>query len=107
RARRLGSGGIPAITAGFLLQASALGAGELAVVEPILVLELPLTLILAARVFRSSGMGWREWGARLAMTVGLAGLLYFLDPTPGDQGNVAPYVWILGIGANLALVGVL
>ncbi|HWG12865.1 MAG TPA: DMT family transporter [Streptosporangiaceae bacterium] len=99
-------GGILAVTVGFLLQASALGAGELAVVEPILVLELPLTLILAARVFGSS-MGWREWASTLAMTVGLAGLLYFLDPTPGRHGEVHPYVWIIGIGANLALVGAL
>jgi drug/metabolite transporter (DMT)-like permease len=100
-------GGILAITVGFLLQASALGAGELATVEPILVLELPLTLILAARVLHSPGMGGREWGSALAMTVGLAGLLYFLDPTPGHLGTVPPYVWILGIGANLVLVGVL
>src|ERR1700761_6213546 len=99
-------GGIAAITVGFLLQASALGAGELAVVEPILVLELPLTLILAGRVFGSS-MGWREWGSALAMTAGLAGLLYFLDPTPSQHSQVPLYVWILGIGANLVLVGAL
>jgi hypothetical protein len=44
--------GILAITAGFLLQATALGSGQLAVVEPVLVLELPFTLILASRLFR-------------------------------------------------------
>jgi drug/metabolite transporter (DMT)-like permease len=99
--------GIAAITVGFLLQASALGAGELAVVEPILVLELPLTLILAARVLGGSAMGWREWGSTLAMTAGLAGLLFFLDPTAGRTDRVHVYVWIIGIGANLALVGVL
>src|ERR1700761_8392568 len=99
--------GIAAITVGFLLQASALGAGELAVVEPILVLELPLTLILAARVLGGAAMGWREWGSTLAMTVGLAGLLFFLEPTAGRTDQVHVYVWIIGIGANLALVGVL
>ncbi len=99
--------GIAAITVGFLLQASALGAGELAVVEPILVIELPLTLILAARVLGGSAMGRREWASTLAMTVGLAGLLYFLDPTGGRTDQVPLYVWIIGIGANLALVGVL
>ncbi|MBV9793276.1 MAG: DMT family transporter [Actinobacteria bacterium] len=97
-------GGIAAITAGFLLQASALGAGELAVVEPILVLELPLTLILAARIIGSSAMGWREWGSTLAMTIGLAGLLFFLNPTAGRTDQVHVYVWIIGIGVNLALV---
>jgi hypothetical protein len=100
-------GGILAITIGFVLQASALGAGELAVVEPILVIELPLTLILAARVLGSSAMGKREWGSTLAMTVSLAGLLYFLDPSAGRSDQVPLYVWLIGIGANLALVGVL
>jgi drug/metabolite transporter (DMT)-like permease len=100
-------GGIAAITAGFLLQASALGAGELAVVEPILVLELPLTLILAARILGASNMGWREWGSTLAMSAGLAGLLYFLDPTAGRNDQVHLYVWLIGIGVNLVLVLVL
>ncbi len=99
-------GGILAVTVGFLLQASALGAGELAVVEPILVLELPLTLILASRVFGST-MGWREWASTLAMTAGLAGLLYFLAPAPGASDNVEPYVWLIGMGVNLAVVGAL
>ena len=98
--------GILAITVGFLLQASALGAGELAVVEPVLVLELPFTLILASRVFKS-GMGPQEWGSILAMTAGLAGLLYFLSPTAGRSDEVRLYIWLIGIGANLALVGVL
>lgn len=99
-------GGILAVTVGFLLQATALGEGELSVVEPILVLELPLTLILASRVFGSS-MGPREWASTLAMTAGLAGLLYFLSPTPGRSDSVRPYVWLIGIGVNLAVVGAL
>ena len=52
-------GGVLAITVGFLLQAIALGNGQLPVVEPILVLELPATLILAGWVFRT-----RRWPAR-------------------------------------------
>ena len=99
-------GGILAVTVGFLFQASALGVGELAVVEPILVLELPLTLILASRVF-GSNMSRREWGPALAMTAGLAALLYFLSPTPGRSDKVHPYVWLIGIGVNLAVVGAL
>ena len=99
-------GGILAVIVGFLLQATALGEGELSVVEPILVLELPLTLILASRVF-GSNMGPREWASTLAMTAGLAGLLYFLSPTPGRSDTVRPYVWLIGIGVNLAVVGAL
>jgi drug/metabolite transporter (DMT)-like permease len=47
-------GGVLAVSAGFLLQASALGSGQLSVVEPILVIELPATLLLASRVFGTS-----------------------------------------------------
>ena len=52
-------------------------------------------------------MGWREWASTLAMTAGLAGLLYFLAPAPGASDNVEPYVWLIGIGVNLAVVGAL
>ena len=97
-------GGILAVTVGFLLQATALGNGRLSVVEPILVLELPFTLILAARVF-SLRMRWREWTSALVMSAGLAGLLYFLSPSAGRSDHVAVYVWLVGVGANLALVG--
>jgi drug/metabolite transporter (DMT)-like permease len=99
-------GGILAVTAGFLLQASALGSGELSVVEPILVLELPATLILASRVF-GSRMHRREWGSALVMTAGLAGMLYFLSPSAGRPQGVRWYAWVTGIGINLAAVAAL
>ena len=99
-------GGVLALIAGFLLQATALGNGELSVVEPILVLELPATLILASRVF-GSRMRMREWGSAAAMTASLAGLLYFLSPSAGQTENVRWYIWITAIGVNLALIAVL
>ena len=99
-------GGILAVTAGFLLQAAALSNGELSVVEPILVLELPLTLILASRMFHAR-LGRREWVPSAIMTVGLAGLLWTLSPSAGRSDSVRWYVWLIGAGSNLALVGVL
>jgi drug/metabolite transporter (DMT)-like permease len=96
-------GGILAVIAGFLLQAAALGSGQLSVVEPILVFELPATLILASRVFRAQ-VHRREWGAAVAMTAGLAGMLYFLSPSAGRPQGVRWYVWVAGIGINLAFV---
>jgi drug/metabolite transporter (DMT)-like permease len=99
-------GGVLAVIAGFLLQATALGTGELAAVEPVLVLELPITLILASRVF-GSRMRWQEWASTIAMTAGLAGLLYFLSPSDGQSPGLSLYGWVFGIGANLALVGAL
>jgi drug/metabolite transporter (DMT)-like permease len=97
-------GGILAIIAGFLLQAAALGTGELSVVEPILIVELPVTLLLASRVFGSS-MHRREWGTALAMTAGLAGLLFFLSPSAGRTTSVPWYAWVTGAGINLAFIG--
>jgi drug/metabolite transporter (DMT)-like permease len=99
-------GGIAAITAGFLLQATALGHGELSVVEPVLVLELPFTLIIAARVFRQH-LGLREWLSTAAMTAGLAGLLLLLAPTAGAPPQLHWYGWLAGVGGNLLLVGIL
>jgi drug/metabolite transporter (DMT)-like permease len=98
--------GILAITAGFLLQATALGNGDLSVVEPVLVLELPFTLILASRVF-GQRLGPREWLPTAAMAAGLAGLLYTLAPSTGGAPQVHWYGWLAGIGGNLALVGLL
>jgi drug/metabolite transporter (DMT)-like permease len=99
-------GGVLAIIAGFLLQATALSGGELAVVEPVLVLELPATLILASWVFRAR-LRWREWSTTAAMAAGLAGLMFFLAPSGGRSAPSGWYVWVAGILMNLAVVGAL
>lgn len=95
--------GILAVTIGFLLQAAALGNGQLSVVEPVLVLELPFTLLLATRVFRAR-LHRREWGAAAAMSAGLAVMLYALSPVGGKPQDVRWYAWVIGIGVNLAFV---
>jgi hypothetical protein len=97
-------GGIAAITIGFLLQASALGEGQLSVVEPVLVLELPFTLIVASWVFRAR-IGPREWLPTAAMTVGLAGLLYLLAPSEGAPPRVHWYGWLAGVGGTCCSSG--
>ncbi|MBO0693925.1 MAG: DMT family transporter [Acidimicrobiaceae bacterium] len=98
--------GVLAVTVGFILQATALGGGQLSVVEPILASELPITLILAAVVFHSR-LRRREWGSALAMTAGLVGLLYFLSPSPGRSENIAWYTWVFGLGINLGVIAAL
>jgi drug/metabolite transporter (DMT)-like permease len=99
-------GGIAAVTVGFLLQAAALSQGQLALVEPILVLELPFTLLLATRVFRMR-LHWREWGPAVAMSAGLAALLWSLSPSAGKSQDVRWYEWVIGIGINLGFVAVM
>jgi drug/metabolite transporter (DMT)-like permease len=95
--------GILSVIVGFLLQAVALGKGRLSIVEPVLVLELPATLILAALVFRSR-LNVREWGAAVAMTAGLAALLYALSPSGGSSTDVPWQRWLTAVGLNLAVV---
>lgn len=95
--------GVLGVTAGFLLQAAALSVGELSVVEPILVFELPLTLILASWVFRAP-LHRREWSSVAGMTVGLAVMLFCLAPSGGNAQSVDWVVWLVGVGVNVAVV---
>jgi drug/metabolite transporter (DMT)-like permease len=100
--RRDWLGGIAALIVGFLCQAAALATGPIALVQPILVLELAFTLILAQVVFRSR-LHVREWGAVIGMTAGLAALLYALQPSDGDPARASTGAWVLGIGVTFAV----
>jgi drug/metabolite transporter (DMT)-like permease len=93
--------GVAGVIVGFLLQAAALDQGELSVVEPILVCELPLTLFLAAWVLHAP-LRVREAGAALGMAAGLAGLLFFLAPSSGHAQEVPWYEWLLAGAATMA-----
>lgn len=95
--------GIAAVVLGFLLQAAALSQGAISVVEPILVIELPLTLLLAGAVFRRPLSG-RDWLASLAMTAGVSALLWALAPTPHGSETAPNGAWIVGGVLNAGLV---
>lgn len=96
--------GFGAVVASFLLMAAALGMGRLAAVQPIVVLELPLTLLGAARVF-GSDLGWREWVPAGAATLGLAGLIAFLAPEGGNHGRAGGVAWLVASAATVGLIG--
>ena len=95
-------GGIAALVVGFLLQAAALGTGPVALVQPILVLELAFTLLLAQFVF-GAWLHCREWTAVLGTSAGLAGVLYALRPGRGDPTAVPASDWAIGIAAMVAV----
>ncbi len=97
-------GGILAIIAGFLLQAGALATGPIALVQPILVLELPLTLLLAGLVFRSR-LHPREWTAVAGMGAGLGLMLFALQPSGGSPQAASAIRWIAGVVTVLAVAG--
>lgn len=98
--------GISTILVGFLLQAAALGNGAIALVQPLLVLELPFTLLLAAQVF-GGGLTGREWGAIAAMAAGLAGLLVGLSPTHEAVAPAGLLRWVAGLVVTFGVVAVL
>lgn len=101
--RPLWFAGIAAVTFSFVLQATALRFGPLALVEPILICELPLTFVGAAVVLHAP-LGRREWGAAAVMTGGLAMLLYFLDAHGGRHGTSPLVTWFVGLAISEGIV---
>src|SRR5215469_14170619 len=85
----------------FALAAAALGTGQLASVQLVVVLELPMTIIGGAWLLRAP-LGLREWIAIAALTGGVIGLLALLDPRPGPPRPIAPALWIMMSVANVA-----
>lgn len=97
--------GIGAVTLSFLLQALALSGGTLAMVQPILIAELPLTLLLSSKVF-GSRLGKQEWLSTLGMAGGLALLLATAAPR-GGRPDLSALAWIVGIVITLGGIGLL
>jgi drug/metabolite transporter (DMT)-like permease len=95
--------GISGMVASFILQAVALGFGELSAVEPIITLEVPLTLLVASRVFKTK-IGRQEWVSILVMTVSMIALIGALDPRPGNETNVDHVTYVLAGGATAGTV---
>src|SRR5882724_3997950 len=101
--RRAWLSAVALMTVSFILAAAALGTGELASVQLVIVLELPMTLIGGALLL-GSNLRLRDWLAIAAMTGGVIGLLVLLHPRAGPTTNVAPYLWMLGGAANFGAI---
>ena len=95
--------GFTAMIASFLLQATALSIGTLSAVEPMLVIELPLTLILGAWLLHHP-LPPRDWGTSAAMAVGLAVFIAVLAPSGGDAAGVDETVSAVATGATVAAI---
>ncbi|MER6093545.1 DMT family transporter [Streptomyces bluensis] len=96
-------GGFLTIIASFLLQATALGSGQISVVQPLLALELPTALILA-RFLLGGRLGRGEWLASAVMAAGVAGLIMALRPTRGKVSSVSWVEWLTGCGVNALVI---
>ena len=107
--QRMWLGGIACDIGGFIAQAAALRRGQLAVVQPILVLSVVFALPLGARL-SDQRVGRREVGAAALVVVALAGFLAIANPS-GGRSEVALGAWILAgvacaaVCAPLSLMG--
>jgi drug/metabolite transporter (DMT)-like permease len=96
--------GVCTMIVSFLLQAFALGIGTLSAVEPILAIELPLTLVFAAWTFHRP-LRLRDWLSATVMAAGLAAFVIGLAPSGGHPDHVSTAVVIraaLGTAACIA-----
>lgn len=96
--------GLATVLASFFIQAAALGVGQLAEVEPLVVLELPITLILG-KFFLGSELHRREWIAIAVMTGGVIGLVLCLGPSGGSATSVDGATWAVATAATVGLGG--
>lgn len=87
------------------LQATALSLGSIALVQPVLVMELPFTLLLGWFVL-GGALRRQEWIAVGIMSVGLVVLLVSLQPSGGDALGAGTWVWIAGTVVTMGLLGV-
>lgn len=87
----------------FALAAAALGTGQLASVQLVVILELPMTIIGGALLLKSP-LARRDWIAIAAMTGGVIGLLALLDPQPGSGRPIPALLWILGSAATIGAI---
>ena len=80
-----------------------LAPGQLATVQLIVILELPLTLVGSA-LFLGGHVPTRDWAAIMAMSAGVIGLLVLLDPEPGTGEPASAVIWLAGSAANVAVI---
>jgi drug/metabolite transporter (DMT)-like permease len=98
--------GFSGLVSSFLLQAVALGLGSLSAVETIITLEVPLTLLVASRVF-GNRLGRIEWTGILVMTGGMILLIAMLAPQPGNETGVSNFLYAAAGGGTAVTIVVL
>jgi drug/metabolite transporter (DMT)-like permease len=85
-------------------QVSALRIGSVSLVQPVLVMELPFTLLVGWWILGGTLRPY-EWIAVATMSVGLVVLLASLRPHGGDALAVGNAWWILGTVVTMAALG--
>ncbi|MFC9165675.1 DMT family transporter [Streptomyces fungicidicus] len=100
--RRVWLAGIAAVIAAALCQAVALATGPLTVVQPLLVLELPFTLVIGTPLLRGR-LSRAGWAAVCAVVAGLAVALGAASPE-GNRTHVPMDLWIPALAVCVAAI---
>jgi drug/metabolite transporter (DMT)-like permease len=103
--RPLWLGGIAALIGGFVFQAAALSFGGLSLVQPILVVELPFTMILLSYLSHTR-LARETWLAIGILTAGLTILLASANPTV-EQRIPRPADWVIATIVTVGIAGCL
>lgn len=96
-------GGGLLLVASFILQATALDFGTLSGVEPVLVAELPLTLVFGAWLLHRP-LRLRDGLMALSMAAGLALFLGAIGPSGGDPAAADAVTLAVATGGTVAAV---
>lgn len=103
RCRPWWAAGIATIVVSFALQVSALSNGPVSLVQLVVVMELPFTLVLS-RLILGGRLQLREWSAIAAMTAGVAILLFTLSPSGGDPDSTSLLTWLGGLAVTVLVI---
>jgi hypothetical protein len=96
--------GIVIFAVAVICQISALRLGSVSLVQPVLVMELPFTLLVGWWILGGKLRPY-EWGAVATMSVGLVVMLACLRPHDGNALAAGNVRWILGTLVTLAVLG--
>jgi hypothetical protein len=95
--------GVLASLAGLGTHIGALSIGQIAAVQPVLVLELPVAVVASSVAFRVR-LTRRDWLAVGLLAVGLALFVFALSPRGGTTTGVPGPTWAVGLGVLLGVM---
>ena len=95
--------GLASMILGFVFQVSALRYGPLALVQPLLALELLFVFAYMAAIGRRVKVKRRDWLAAVAMSAGIGLFLRLASPSGGRLHAPGAWWWLAGL-SSLAIV---
>ena len=105
--RKVWLAGIGLVIVAAVAQASALATGPIALVQPIFIIELPLTLVLATLASKNRAMlSQLPWAAIIVTTVGLGAGLAFAQPS-GATDSAQDASWMIALIVTACFLAVL